>query len=102
MIIVMENGASDAQIEGVVKKIKEFGLESNVSRGTERTVIGAIGDERKLDQEMIDALSGVESSMHIVKPYKIIRMVLKILAPLILIGLDRLRRDNKNMLRARL
>ncbi|MBT9611873.1 MAG: 3-deoxy-7-phosphoheptulonate synthase [Burkholderiales bacterium] len=72
MIIVMENGASDAQIEGVVKKIKEFGLDANVSRGTERTVIGAIGDERKLDQEMIDALPGVENSMHIVKPYKIV------------------------------
>lgn len=72
MIIVMENGASDAQIEGVVKKIKEFGLETNVSRGTERTVIGAIGDERKLDQELIDALPGVENSMHIVKPYKIV------------------------------
>ncbi|MEK6663346.1 MAG: 3-deoxy-7-phosphoheptulonate synthase [Pseudomonadota bacterium] len=72
MIIVMENGASDAQIDGVVKKIKEFGLDANVSRGTERTVIGAIGDERKLDQEMIDALPGVENSMHIVKPYKIV------------------------------
>ena len=72
MIIVMVNGATQEQIEGVVRKIKEFGLESNVSRGTERTVIGAIGDERKLDQEMIDALPGVESSMHIVKPYKIV------------------------------
>ena len=72
MIIVMENGASNEQIDGVVRKIKEFGLESNVSRGTERTVIGAIGDERKLDQEMIDALPGVESSMHIVEPYKIV------------------------------
>ncbi len=72
MIIVMENGATDAQIDGVVHKIKEFGLDANVSRGTERTVIGAIGDERKLDQEMIDALPGVENSMHIVKPYKIV------------------------------
>ena len=44
MIIVMENGASEEQIQGVVNKIKEFGLDSNVSRGTERTVIGAIGD----------------------------------------------------------
>ena len=72
MIIVMENGATNEQIDGVVRKIKEFGLDSNVSRGTERTVIGAIGDERKLDQELIDALPGVESSMHIVKPYKIV------------------------------
>jgi len=72
MIIVMNNGATDEQIEGVVKKIREFGLDANVSRGTERTVIGAIGDERKLDQELIDALPGVEQSMHVVKPYKIV------------------------------
>jgi 3-deoxy-7-phosphoheptulonate synthase len=68
----MNNGVTDEQIEGVVKKIREFGLDANVSRGTERTVIGAIGDERKLDQELIDALPGVEQSMHIVKPYKIV------------------------------
>ncbi len=72
MIIVMENGATDAQIEAVVNKIREYGCEANVSRGTERTVIGAIGDERKIDQEAIDALPGVEHSMHIVKPYKIV------------------------------
>jgi 3-deoxy-7-phosphoheptulonate synthase len=68
----MENGATDEQIEAVVRKIKEYGCDANVSRGTERTVIGAIGDERKIDQEAVDALSGVEHSMHIVKPYKIV------------------------------
>lgn len=72
MIIVMENGASEEQIDGVVRKIKEYGCDANVSRGTERTVIGAIGDERKIDQEAVDAMPGVESSMHIVKPYKIV------------------------------
>ena len=72
MIIVMNNGATAEQVEGVVNKIREFGLEANVSKGTERTVIGAIGDERKLDQELFDALPGVEQSMHIVKPYKIV------------------------------
>ncbi|MBU1690102.1 MAG: 3-deoxy-7-phosphoheptulonate synthase, partial [Gammaproteobacteria bacterium] len=55
MIIVMNSGATEQDIEGVVNKIKEAGLDANISRGTERTVIGAIGDERKLDQELIDA-----------------------------------------------
>ncbi len=72
MIIVMENGATEEQIDAVVRKIREYGCEANVSRGTERTVIGAIGDERRIDQEAIDALPGVEQSMHIVKPYKIV------------------------------
>ncbi len=72
MIIVMNPDASEEQIGGVVKRIKDFGLDVNISRGTERTVIGCIGDERKLDIESVDALPGVEQAMNIVKPYKIV------------------------------
>ncbi|SEG02505.1 3-deoxy-D-arabinoheptulosonate-7-phosphate synthase [Nitrosospira multiformis ATCC 25196] len=68
----MNNGATEEQIETVVAKIRSFDLDANVSRGTERTVIGAIGNERKLSPEMFDTLSGVEYSMHIVKQYKIV------------------------------
>lgn len=72
MIIVMNNDATEAQIDTVVKRVKEQGLDVNISRGTERTVIGAIGDERKLDQELMESLPGVEQALHIVKPYKIV------------------------------
>lgn len=72
MIIIMNRDVTEQQIETVVAKIRDFGLDANISRGTERTVIGAIGDERKLDQEMFDSLPGVEYSMHIVKQYKIV------------------------------
>ena len=72
MIIVMNKDVTDAQIGTVVKKLKDAGLEANISRGIERTVIGAIGDERKLSEEMFTPLPGVESAMHIVKQYKIV------------------------------
>jgi len=72
MIIVMSNAATEEQIEAVIKRIEEKGLEANVSRGTERTVIGAIGDERSLDPELLESLPGVEQALHIVKPYKIV------------------------------
>lgn len=72
MIIVMNSDATDEQIGAVVTKIESFGLYANVSRGTERTVIGAVGNERSLQPEMFDSLGGVEYSMHIVKQYKII------------------------------
>jgi 3-deoxy-7-phosphoheptulonate synthase len=72
MIIVMSPEASEGQIEAVAKRVKEYGCDTNISRGTERTIIGAIGDERSIDQELIDAMPGVEQSMHIVKPYKIV------------------------------
>ncbi|HCA27879.1 MAG TPA: 3-deoxy-7-phosphoheptulonate synthase [Betaproteobacteria bacterium] len=72
MIIVMERSATEPQMESVVRKIREFGLDVNISRGTERTVIGAIGDERKLEPELFGAMPGVEQAIHIVKPYKIV------------------------------
>ena len=72
MIIVMERDATDVQVAAVEAKIRAHGLDVHVSRGTERTLIGAIGDERKLDPEMFDTMEGVEKSMHIVKPYKLV------------------------------
>ena len=72
MIIVMGRDVTDAEIGTVVKKLEANGLQANISRGIERTVIGAIGDERKLSVEMFTALPGVESAMHIAKQYKIV------------------------------
>lgn len=72
MIIIMDKDATEQQIDVVVNKIQDLGYEVNISRGTNRTVIGAIGDESKLDPELFDSLPGVEYSMHIVKQYKIV------------------------------
>src|SRR4051812_32161148 len=72
MIIVMQPNADAAAIAAVEAKIRSHGLDVHVSRGTERTLIGAVGDERKLDPEMFDPMAGVEKSMHIVKPYKLV------------------------------
>ncbi|TMG86498.1 MAG: 3-deoxy-7-phosphoheptulonate synthase [Betaproteobacteria bacterium] len=72
MIIVMQPDAGDAEIDAVEAKIRAHGLAVHVSRGTERTLIGAIGDERALEPEMFDPMPGVEKSMHIVKQYKMV------------------------------
>ena len=72
MIIVMQPDAGTHQIEAVEAKIRAHGLAVHVSRGTERTLIGAIGDERALEPEMFDPMLGVEQSMHIVKQYKMV------------------------------
>jgi 3-deoxy-7-phosphoheptulonate synthase len=72
MIIVMEREATDAAVAAVEAKIRAKGLDVHVSRGTERTLIGAVGDERKLDPEMFESMEGVEKSMHILKPYKLV------------------------------
>jgi len=72
MIIVMQPDAGADQIEAVEAKIRAHGLAVHVSRGTQRTLIGAVGDERALEPEMFDPMPGVEKSMHIVKQYKMV------------------------------
>ena len=72
MIIIMGRDVTDEQISRVVNKLETAGLKANISRGIERTVIGAIGDERKLNEEMFTPLPGVESAMHVTKQYKIV------------------------------
>ncbi|MFZ5592813.1 MAG: 3-deoxy-7-phosphoheptulonate synthase [Pseudomonadota bacterium] len=72
MIIIMKSHVTDDEIRAVEKKLESMGMGSNVSRGIERTVIGAIGDERKVDKEALEALTGVEDVIRVMKPYKIV------------------------------
>ena len=55
MIIVMKKGATEKDIAHVAKRITEMGLKPHISKGVERTVIGAIGDERLLKEDQIKA-----------------------------------------------
>jgi len=72
VIIIMKSHVADEEIRAVEKKLESMGMGSNVSRGIERTVIGAIGDERKVDMEALQALGGVENVIRVMKPYKIV------------------------------
>ncbi len=72
MIIIMNTKAADEQVNAVEEKLAEMGLSSNVSRGIQRIVIGAIGDEQAVDQEALEALHGVEKVVRVMKPYKIV------------------------------
>ncbi|NOX43999.1 MAG: 3-deoxy-7-phosphoheptulonate synthase [Gammaproteobacteria bacterium] len=72
MIIVMDYQAPDEQIEVIEKKLVSMGVQTNVSRGVQRTIIGAVGDVSRIDTKLIDALPGVEQIIRIMKPYKIV------------------------------
>ena len=72
MIIIMHSQVTEGEINTVAAKLKSLGLEANISRGIERTIIGAIGDERKIHKESLEALPGVENVIRVVKPYKIV------------------------------
>ncbi len=71
MIIVLKPDATEEQVDHIIKKIKGLGLQAHVSRGTERTVIGAIGDEAVLRSVPLEAIPGVEKVLPILKPYKL-------------------------------
>ncbi len=70
MIIVMEKSSLDPQIEHIANQITELGLKAHVIRGTERTVIAAVGDERKIKVESFESFPGVAEVLPILAPYK--------------------------------
>ncbi len=72
MIVILKKDSTDAVIEHVVEKIKNAGLAVHISKGKERTIIGAIGDEALLATIPLETLPGVESVVPIVKPYKLV------------------------------
>ena len=46
MIIVMKKNATEAETDNVISWIESIGYKAHPSRGVERTIIGAVGDER--------------------------------------------------------
>ncbi len=71
MIIVLRPDATEEQVDHIVRKLKGLGLQAHISKGTERTVIGAIGDEAVLRTLPLGAIPGVENVHTILKPYKL-------------------------------
>ncbi len=72
MIIVLKPGTSDAEIDDVCRRIAAIGLRAHVSRGEQRTVVGAIGDDRfKTRLQALEALDCVESLVPILQPFKL-------------------------------
>lgn len=71
MIIVLKN-ADEKAIELISREIESKGLTPHVSRGAERIIIGAIGDERLLDVDRLKSFPCVEKVMPILSPYKLV------------------------------
>lgn len=73
-IIVLKPTATEDDLRRIVKKLEGRGLRANISKGTERTVIGVIGDTSKIAEEEEDAIKvmpGIEDVVRILKPYKL-------------------------------
>jgi len=78
MIIVMKPGASKKNLKEVIDRIKELGYTPHIIHGETRNVIGAIGDERgKTRLQYLEALTGVERVVPILRPYKLASIEVK-------------------------
>ncbi len=72
MIIVMKPGSTDADIEEVSRRVREFGFKTHLSRGEVRTIIGVVGDDRAKEQLLaLQSLDCVESVVRILQPFKL-------------------------------
>jgi 3-deoxy-7-phosphoheptulonate synthase len=74
MIIVMESGATDGHIAAVVARVKASGLNTHISVGVARTVIGVVGDDRTKEmlRESLEGMPGVERVVAILQPFKLV------------------------------
>ena len=71
MVIVMQAGATDKQVEAAVNHVKALGYRASTIRGEETTIIGVIGDDRPIDPAQFELLDGVEKTVPILKPFKL-------------------------------
>src|SRR3954454_2185579 len=70
MVVVMEDRATEPQIEAVVARLTEMGMDVHRSTGVTRTVLGVVGQGRP-DAGIIELLDGVHEVLRISEPYKL-------------------------------
>lgn len=70
-MIVMKSECSQKDVGDVVDVIKRWGMEAHLSQGEEHTVIGIVGDTRKLHKEYFFHFESIERIIPISRPYKI-------------------------------
>ena len=85
MVVVMQEGATDTQIEQVVNRLVEMGMDVHKSTGVTRTVLGAVGQGRP-DAALIEMMDGVGEVVRISSPYKLASRTFKAEPTVVTIG----------------
>lgn len=71
MVVVVEQNATEKDIEGIIKVLHDFGFDVHRSTGVNQTVLGAIGVKPDFDTRQIELLPGVAHVYRITEPYKL-------------------------------
>jgi 3-deoxy-7-phosphoheptulonate synthase len=72
MLILMEQNATATDIERVMKVIVELGYSARPIPGEQRTAIGVVGNDKRVDSTRIEGLPGVQEVIHVSAPYKLV------------------------------
>jgi 3-deoxy-7-phosphoheptulonate synthase len=70
MLVVMEHGATTDQVDRVVQVIQEMGYQARPMPGAQRTAVGLVGNDGRVDSSRLEALAGVVRVIHVTQPYK--------------------------------
>jgi len=70
MLVVMKHGASQAEVDAVVRTIEEMGYEARPMPGAQRTAVGLVGNDGRVESSRIEGLAGVAQVIHVTQPYK--------------------------------
>ncbi len=71
MIIVLRPGTTEEELQELVARIRDLGLDVNISRGVKRTVVGVIGEEDEVRLMPLAAIPCVEQVMPVLSPYEL-------------------------------
>ena len=71
MIVVMGTGSTEEELKEVQRRVESHGLQAQVSRGVERTVVGVLGQTFAEMKDELEMLPGVSQVVPISKPYKL-------------------------------
>ncbi len=72
MIVIMQAGASEEQIQHVTDRLIALGFDVHRSTGATHTVLGAVGERDEFDPRDVELLDGVREVVRISQPYKLV------------------------------
>src|SRR6476646_2091043 len=71
MLVVMQQGATEEQIEHVIERLTDLGFDVHRSTGVIHTVLGGVGGTYDCDLAVFEVMEGVKEAHRIVSPYKL-------------------------------
>src|SRR2546422_3121116 len=66
----MRHGATDAEVQRVVAVIEEMGYRAHPMPGSQRTAVGLVGNDGRVDASRLEGLPGVQEVIQVTRPYK--------------------------------